>query len=401
MATSRLATGTANSATFLRGDSTWSTAVKSAQIAVGSVLSITGSGSGAFYGDLTLDVAKSDKTGGSGGYSTTGVASFNTTQFSVGTGDSLTAGQVLIKAGVIDAGTLDTYDSSYFLNPSNLTSNVPVNRGGTNIASYGIGDIIYASGTTTLNTLNIGVADTIMTSAGTAPQWSSKLTVADVVNTNAATIGTDSTSAANVFNANSNAVNIGGDAEAVYIGSSVSTQALTSSVKSYTTGGSASVSVTANVGLNATITTVARASSTSTITTAANHGLTSGDLVTLVCTTDSSFNTAATSVTVTGLTTFTYSNSGTNVTSTAGSGTVYIGATGLALGTTSASSEVLLKFASTTGVRVGMLVQGSTFIPAGTYVTGVNATRVYLSAALTGIIPAAQKMGVDLAPILK
>jgi hypothetical protein len=389
VATSRLATGTANSATFLRGDSTWSTAVKSAQIAVGSVLSITGSGSTQFYGDLTLDVAKSDKTGGSGGYSTTGVASFNTTQFSVGTGDSLSAGQVLIKAGVIDAGTLDTYDSSYFLNPSNLTSNVPVNRGGTNIASYGIGDILYASGTTTLNTLNIGVADTVMTSTGSAPQWSSKLTVADVVNTNAATIGTDSTSAANVFNANSNAVSIGGDAEAVYIGSNASTQALTSSVKSYTTGGSASVSVTANIGLNATITTVARSSSIATITTAANHGLTSGDAVTLVCTSDTSFNTTATSVTVTGLTTFTYSNSGTTVVSTSGSGVVYIGATGLALGTTSASGESMLKFASTTGVRVGMLAQGSTYIPAGTYVTGVNATRVYLSATLTGIITAA------------
>jgi hypothetical protein len=36
-----------------------------------------------------------------------------------------------------------------------------------------------------------------------------------------------------------------------------------------------------------------------------------------------------------------------------------------------------------------MLAQGSTFIPAGTYVTGVNATRVYLSANLTGIITAA------------
>jgi hypothetical protein len=389
VATSRLATGTANSATFLRGDSTWSTAVKSASVAVGSVLSITGSGATAFYGDLTLDVAKSDKTGGSGGYSTTGVASFNTTQFSVGTGDSLTAGQVLIKAGVIDAGTLDTYDSSYFLNPSNLTSNVPVNRGGTNIASYGIGDILYASATTTLNTLNIGVADTVMTSAGSAPQWSSKLTIADVVNTNAATIGTDSTSAANVFNANSNAVNIGGDAEAVYIGSNASTQALTASIKSYTTSGSASLSVTANVGLNATITTVARSSSIATITTAANHGLTSGDAVTLVCTSDSSFNTTATSVTVTGLTTFTYSNSGTTVVSTSGSGAVYIGATGLALGTTSASGEGVLKFVSTTGVRVGMLAQGSTFIPAGTYVTGVNATRVYLSANLTGIIVSA------------
>jgi len=389
IATSRLATGTANSSTFLRGDSTWSTAVKSAQLAAGSVLSITGSGASPYYGDLTFDVAKADKTGGSGGYSTTGVASFNTTQFSVGTGDSLSAGQVLIKAGVIDAGTLDTYDSSYFLNPSNLTSNVPVNRGGTNIASYGIGDMLYASAATTLNTLSIGVADTVMTSTGSAPQWSQSLTVADVVNTTGAAIGTASTSAANVFNSNARAVNIGGDAEAVYIGSSAATESLTTNIKSYTTGGSASVSVTANIGLNATISTVARnGSNVATIVTTANHGLTTGDTVTIVCTSDSGFNTVNASVTVSNNTTFTYANTGALVGTIAGSGTVFIGATGIALGTNSANGEGFLRFASTTGVRAGMLVQGNAFIPAGTYVTGVNATRVYLSANLTGIITA-------------
>ena len=387
VATSRLATGTANSSTFLRGDSTWSTAVKSAQIAAGSVLSITGSGSSPFYGDLTFDVAKVDKTGGSGGYSTTGVASFNTTQFSVGTGDSLAAGQVLIKAGVIDAGTLDTYDSSYFLNPSNLTSNVPVNRGGTNIASYGVGDMLYASAPTTLNTLNIGVADTVMTSTGSAPQWSPRLTVADVVNTTGATVGTASTSAANVFNANAQSVNIGGDAESIYIGGSAANLALTTNIKSYTTGGSSQVTVTANIGLNATISTVARnASNVATIVTTANHGLTNGDTVTIICSSDVSFNAINAVVTVTGLTTFTYANTGTTVSTVAGSGTVYIGATGIALSTASASGEGFLKFASTAGVRAGMLVQGSSFIPAGTYVTGVDSTRVYLSANLTGII---------------
>ena len=389
IATSRLATGTANSSTFLRGDSTWATAVKSAQIAVDSVLSITGSGSSPFYGDLTFDVAKADKTGGAGGYSTTGVASFNTTQFSVGTGDSLSAGQVLIKAGVIDAGTLDTYDSSYFLNPSNLTSNVPVNRGGTNIASYGIGDMLYASAATTLNTLNIDVADTVMTSTGTEPQWSSKLTIADVINTTGATVGTSSTSAANVFNSNANALNVGGDAEAIYIGSSAASQDLTANVKSYTTGGSLNVLVTANIGLNATISTVDRnGSNIATIVTTDNHGLTNGDTVTIVCTSDSGFNAINASVTVSNATTFTYSNTGVLIGTTAGSGTVFIGATGIALATNSANNEGFLRFASTTGVRAGMLVQGNAFIPAGTYVTGVGATRVYLSANVTGIITA-------------
>jgi len=67
-------------------------------------------------------------------------------------------------------------------------------------------------------------------------------------------------------------------------------------------------------------------------------------------------------------------------------GSVYIGATGLSLGTAGASSDTALTFASTTGVRAGMLVQGSANIPAGTTVTGVNTTRIYLSAALTGTI---------------
>lgn len=388
IATSRLATGTANNTTFLRGDSTWTTAVQSAQIAAGSVLSITGSGASPFYGDLTFDVTKADKTGGASGYSTTGVASFNTTQFSVGTGDSLAAGQVLIKSGVIDAGTLDTYDSSYFLNPSNLTSNVPVNKGGTNISSYGIGDMIYASAAQTLNTLSIGVADTVMTSTGSAPQWSAKLTIADVINTSGNTLGTTYTAPSNLFNANSNTVNLGGDAEAVYIGSSAATLALTTSIESYTTGGSSSTSVTANIGISLSISTVARnGSNVATVVTTANHGLVTGDTVTVICSSDSTFNTINASVTVTNLTTFTYSNTGSTVTTVAGVGNVYVGAIGIALSTTSASSQGFLIFSSTTGIQPGMLVEGNSFIPANTYVTGVDAGRVYLSANLTGIIP--------------
>ncbi len=386
VATSRLATGTANSSTFLRGDSTWSTAVKSAQTAVGSVLSITGSGSSPFYGDLTFDVNKVNKTGGTGGYSTTGVASFNTTQFSVGTGDSLADGQVLIKSGVIDAGTLDTYDSSYFLNPANLTSPVPVNRGGTNIASYGVGDMIYASAPTTLNTLNIGVADTVMTSTGSAPQWSAGLTLATGLTTNGSTISTASTSGASLFNTNAKAVEIGGDASSVYIGASSGTESLTSIVKSYL--GIGTNFVTAQVGLTVTISTIARnASNVATIVTTSNHGLTTGDTVTVVCGTDVSFNTVNASVTVLSLDTFSYSNTGSTVSTTASNGNVYIGAVGATLSANANSGTTELAIASTTGIQAGMLVQG-TNIAAGTTVAGVNATRVYLSTATTGSITA-------------
>lgn len=391
VATSRLATGTANNTTFLRGDSTWATAVQSAQVAANSALTLTGSGSSPFYGALTFDVTKVNSTGAVANYTAPGVASFNTTQFSVGVGSSLGAGQVLIKDNVIDAGTLQSRNLTYVLDSANHTTQ-PVSLGGTGLITYTAGDTLFASAATTLNKLSIGVTGTIMTSSGSAPQWSSALTVAEPINTTGASIATSGTGTANVFNANVNSINIGGDAESVYIGNLAANQALTSNVKSYTTGGSASLTVTANIGLNAVISTVARnASNVATIVTTANHGLVNGDTVTIVCTSDAGFNTVQTAVTVTNLTTFTYANTGATVTTVAGSGTVFIGAVGMSLGTAGASSNTWLAFGSspiTAGVRAGMLVQGSANIAAGTTVTGVDATRVYLSAALTGTVTA-------------
>jgi len=389
VATSRLATGTANNTTFLRGDSTWATAVQSAQVAANSALTLSGSGSSPFHGALTFDVTKVNSTGAVASYTAPGVASFNTTQFRVGLGDSLGAGQVLIKDNVIDAGTLQTRNLAYVLDSANHTTQ-PVSVGGTGLISYNAGDTLFASATTTLNKLGIGVNGTIMTSSGSAPQWSTALTVAETVNTSGASIATSGTGTANVFNANVNAINIGGDSEAVYIGSSNANLALTSNVKSYTTGGSAIVSVTANIGLNAVISTVARnGSNVATIVTTTNHGLVNGDTVTIVCTSDAGFNTVQATVTVTNLTTFTYSNTGATVLTVAGSGTVFIGAVGMSLGTAGSSSNNWLAFASSpiaAGVRAGMVVQSTANIPAGTFVTGLDANRVYLSAALTGTV---------------
>ena len=307
IATSRLATGSASSDTFLRGDSTWSTAVKSVAVAAGSPLSALGSGSSPFYGNITLDITKADKTGGASGYSSLGAASFNLTQFAVGVGDLIDAGQVYIKNGVVDAGTLDTYDSSYFLNPANLSSPVPVNKGGTNLSTYNIGDMLYASGTVTINTVNIGNTDTVMTSSGSAPQWSAGLTLAKPLNLNSGDIETTSTTTAEIFNANANTVKLGGNAETVYIGSNAASEDISTRVANYT----AATSTTVTVGLVAT----------------------------------------------------------TNATN---------------LATLNGSSEI--KFAATTGAKVGMLISGSASIPAGTTIIGLTSTSVYLSAALTGNI---------------
>jgi hypothetical protein len=387
IATSRLAAGSASSDTFLRGDSTWATAVKSVAVTAGSPLSALGSGSGPYYGNITLDIIKADSAGGAGGYSTLGAASFNTSQFAVGTGDSISAGQVYIKSGVVDAGTLDTYDSSYFLNPNNLTSVVPPNKGGTGLFNYSVGDTIYATGPTTINLLSIGLADTVYTSTGTAPQWSAGLTLGKTLSLTGAEVTTGSATASSLFDNNTKAVNIGGAASSVAIGVSSASESLTSNIIGYTTSGTPTTTVTVSMGITVSIASVARSGGIATITTTSNHGLTTGNTITIVATApDATFNTINASVTVTGLTTFTYSNAGTNLTTTSGTGSVFVGRWGVALAASVSAGATALTFASVTNIRVGQVVGGSASIPAGTYVSGISSTTVYLSDSLTNSI---------------
>ena len=61
---------------------------------------------------------------------------------------------------------------------SKFTGVLPVANGGTNLSSYTTGDIIYASGSTTLSKLGIGTTNYVMTSSGSAPQWTQYLSVA-------------------------------------------------------------------------------------------------------------------------------------------------------------------------------------------------------------------------------
>lgn len=53
----------------------------------------------------------------------------------------------------------------------------PTSAGGTGLTSYTAGDLLYYATGTTLSKLAIGAANTVLTSSGTAPQWSSALTV--------------------------------------------------------------------------------------------------------------------------------------------------------------------------------------------------------------------------------
>lgn len=83
---------------------------------------------------------------------------------------------------------------------SQVTSGtLAVARGGTNIGSYTAGDLLYASGTTTLSKLGIGTSTYIMTSSGTAPQWSDPtgITVGNATNATNIAITANSTNATN------------------------------------------------------------------------------------------------------------------------------------------------------------------------------------------------------------
>jgi trimeric autotransporter adhesin len=66
---------------------------------------------------------------------------------------------------------------------------IGVAYGGTNITSYAAGDLLYASGTSTLSKLTIGAANYVLTSSGTAPQYVAQSTLAVGSATNATNVG--------------------------------------------------------------------------------------------------------------------------------------------------------------------------------------------------------------------
>ena len=231
---SRLAgTGVANTDTFLRGDSSYQVVVQKLKKSptVDNPITLTGSNiSEEYYGEtVQIGVSNVDLSPGDQ-YSTLGVSRFLQTQFDVASDAS---GQVFIKDGVVDAGTLDGLDSSYFLNPANLTSAVPVNRGGTNLTTYAVGDIIYAASTGTLNTLNIGRRNSILKSNGTTPEWGTALDISEGLDVGSATLTSSSTGTGQVYNTNVTTLELGGAAENVKIGASTSTRDISTFVSSY------------------------------------------------------------------------------------------------------------------------------------------------------------------------
>lgn len=68
----------------------------------------------------------------------------------------------------VDASNNLTWNGVAIATSSGL---VPVASGGTGLSSYTIGDLLWASATTTLSKLGIGSANRVLTSSGSAPQW--------------------------------------------------------------------------------------------------------------------------------------------------------------------------------------------------------------------------------------
>ena len=244
---SRLASsGVANTETFLRGDSTYAEVVQHLVKAntLDNPITLTGLNvGGEFYEDVSIGIANVDLDTGAS-YSTLGTSRYLQTQFDVAEDGS---GQVFIKAGVIDAGTLDSLDSSYFLNPSNLTSAVPVSKGGTALTTYSEGDMIYASGASTITTLSAGIPGSYLTQAfnngSYQPEWNTDIFVNEGLDVGSARITTSSSANAQIYNENATSVYIGGNAENMRLGKRTTNRDLTAFIDSFEANNVTSVAV--------------------------------------------------------------------------------------------------------------------------------------------------------------
>ena len=238
--------GVANSDTFLRGDSSYQTVVQSLKKSTTADNPITLTGSslgGEFYGDpVNIGISNADYDP-LGTFSTLGTSRFLQNQFNVNDNGS---GEVFIKDGIVDAGTLDGLDSAYFLNPANLTSLVPVNKGGTNISTYAVGDILYAQSAGSLNTLEIGRANSFLKSDGVVPEWGTALDLAEGLDVGSAKLTSSSTGLGQVYNENVSALEIGSDAENIKIGASTAGKDIADNVVSYEAATSQDLTVNLN-----------------------------------------------------------------------------------------------------------------------------------------------------------
>ena len=172
--------GSAASATTASSATTATTATNVAGGAANRVVFNTGSGATSFIAAPTISSTFLRWSGTVFEWVSAGAGTVTSVDVSGGTTGLSTSGGPVTSSGTITlAGTL-------------ITSN-----GGTGLTSYTAGDLSYYATGTALSKLAIGSSTFILTSTGSAPQWSNPtgITVGNATN---ATNATDATNAANV-----------------------------------------------------------------------------------------------------------------------------------------------------------------------------------------------------------
>lgn len=132
------------------------------------------------------------------GYADVGAPSTTGTNATGTWGISITGNAATVTNGVYTTGSYADPTWITSLAASKLTGTVAVANGGTNLSSYSVGDMLYASGATTLSKLGIGANTYIMTSSGSAPQWTDPTgitvgTATNAVNTGITAVTTNAT----------------------------------------------------------------------------------------------------------------------------------------------------------------------------------------------------------------
>ena len=160
---SKLGIGAANDVLTSSGTAPqWSTALDLSGGATFGLGVVVSSGGITVTGNSTI-------TGTLGGITTLTATTLGGTlstasQPNVTTMAGLTSAAALATVGTITAGVWNGSD-------------VTTVYGGTGLSSYSAGDVLYFASGTAFNKLGIGAANTVMTSTGSAPQWSNSLTL--------------------------------------------------------------------------------------------------------------------------------------------------------------------------------------------------------------------------------
>ena len=134
---SRLGSGTANSDTFLGGDSVYRKAVKSVGIGTTAPISIVADSfeiDGSitkYFGDIRLSVLRVQAS--LDNFSTVGVAKFKTSTFEIGDDGSVSLKNS--QFGDVDAASLGGFAPAYYLDLNNTTGSIPIPRGGTGLSA--------------------------------------------------------------------------------------------------------------------------------------------------------------------------------------------------------------------------------------------------------------------------